>query len=544
MSTTDILWSGGTLSDLNVIMSGENFAEYGFMKLHFLPVHYSGPLGDTPKYYLHYPPLPNVINGLFQICGIESVAVFRIFCGSLFIIGLICMYRGLLLVLGPLASVCGIAFLATSSFFFRYGIDLYGVTYNIFYLGLFIFLFLRGIHKENAGKLNWVLCWIVLFLISLTNYEFILYCQVFAWVYVLATGRLRRRFALLVLLGLAPVAGVGLHFLQNCWAIGFSAAMADNLGFSARDGSFCVERFKFMLKMPKAVQEYSINLLHFGWPGILMMAGGVFLLRRKICSKMSGHIGPLLLSILAASASWYLFMPSHVLAHPHTAGQLLVLAMVASGGIISLMITAFFGKETSIWDKLLVGVILLVMVFNQTYRVKPNFERKRHFNNHEIVRAIGTEGLPDKAGFLYNVGLCRSSYVSYFTQRPAWLLRGYELPVRNDMIPDRGFLLKLQKAVPEDWLVKYFIFYGKKNYKDNKLFNYLTERCIGKEKKVYYPQGKLRGSLFLFDISPLHLPEQQRVELNTVVKEKQLEEIFPEWKIPGFDEYLSEQKYR
>jgi len=69
-----------------------------------------------------------------------------------------------------------------------------------------------------------------------------------------------------VLLATAPLAGVGLHFLQNCWAVGLSTALADNLGFTKRDVGGLAQRFGVMTKVPKVVLGRSSVYFCFPWP--------------------------------------------------------------------------------------------------------------------------------------------------------------------------------------------------------------------------------------------------------------------------------------
>ncbi len=108
------------------------------------------------------------------------------------------------------------------------------------------------------------LMFVAICVISTTDILWSSYSQAFAWVYILAIGQFRRRWRLLILLGMAPVVGVGLHFLQNCWAIGFSVAMADNLGFSSRDGSIIRTRTRFFI-LQQGVRAKRKKFMSQGW---------------------------------------------------------------------------------------------------------------------------------------------------------------------------------------------------------------------------------------------------------------------------------------
>lgn len=557
MSTTDVLWPADSASNVNVLMSGENFAKYGFMRLHFLPVQHVGPLSDSPWYYLHYPPLPNIINGLLQKVGVRSLVWMRIFCGTFFIIGSVCMYRGLGRVIGPFGAVCGLAFLATTLFFFRFAISLHTHAYNTFFLGMFFLVFLRAIHSEHSKKKNGLCCWLILFFSSLTSFEFILYPQVFALIYVLATGQIRRRWRLLVLLGTAPLVGVGLHFLQNCWAVGLSAALADNLGFTKRDVGGLVQRLDVMRKVPKIVLERSSTYFHFSWLAVSTLAVVLYVLRQKIYPKMSRHISALLLAALASPAAWYLLMPSHTVRHPHIMNQLLPLVVVVVGSTISIILMVLLKKDSTVWERILAGAVLLALVFNQVAMTKAKLSQSGRFTDKTLAKTIGPNGLPQNAGFLFNSDFKVGPHFSYFTRRPAWYpgfgsflpavsVIGVEqdeprvLSWANNTLPGSDFLRALQQCVPQDQPIRYLVFLGKGDYTNDELFRALATRCLGTKKEFIYPRTDAPAALILFDISPLHLPEARRSVLESQVQGKQLGGTFAQWDIPGFDQRLSE----
>ena len=144
-----VTWPSDHFSDMHALMSGQNFAEYGFIRLRFLPVNYLGDVGDNPFYYLHYPPLPNVANGVLRVVGVDSLAGMRMVSSLLFVLGLYAMYRAFAPIIGPLAAVCGMGFLSLSSYTISYGMSLHTHAYNLLFLGLFLWLFRRAIDDEG-----------------------------------------------------------------------------------------------------------------------------------------------------------------------------------------------------------------------------------------------------------------------------------------------------------------------------------------------------------------------------------------------------------
>lgn len=78
---------GDSWSDLNVQTSGRYFAETGFISNRFTPICDVGPRRAESLQYTHYPPLPDLINGLQQtLFGPVDIATYRIL-ADLFALG-------------------------------------------------------------------------------------------------------------------------------------------------------------------------------------------------------------------------------------------------------------------------------------------------------------------------------------------------------------------------------------------------------------------------------------------------------------------------
>ena len=144
-------------------------------------------------------------------------------------------------------------------------------------------------------------------------------------------------------------------------------------------------------------------------------------------------------------------------------------------------------------------------------------------------------------------------HFSYFTRRPAWYPTVGTVSVvgipqgaphakvwPNNTLPTRDFLTVLQKCVPEDWPIRYLVFYGKGDYTNDELFRALAAECLGKKKEFNLPGQDTSSALILFDIGPLHLPKAQRSELDRDVQQKQLAGNFAQWDIPSFDQRLKD----
>ena len=522
LSTTHVLWSTDSFTDMNILMAGENFATHGLLNLHLLPVHYITPKTASPIYYLHYPPLPDLLNGVLRIIGINRLAVMRCFCGTLCVVGLVCMYLAFGPVIGPVAAVCGLAFAGTSGFFLAYAISLHHA-YNVFGVGLFLLLFMRALRGEHPARGAWAGAWAVLLFASLTSFEFILYPQIFAWTYVIGTGQLRRHWRWLLFLGTAPVVAVGLHFLQNCWAVGLSPVLADGFGYGEYQEN---GRWFWLKQLPDTLLARSQRSFYWPWP-VLLLVGAVWLVafeRRQPEVEPRRRAGALVLGVVFASMGWYLFMPRHAVIHSHCTNQLLPLAFVVMGCTTALIGRWLLQRSSLTSHRLLAALALLVLVTGQArttaWRLgewKPGVSA--------VFEAIGPDALPPKAAVLANVGL--EADFAYFMRRPAWRTPRYDRP-----FPE--CLLELRRHLPDDWQLRYYMFFGGP---DAEPFKLLASTCPGR--RLVVPQMKSVW-VVLFDVAQLHLPPDQRAPLPPDQRQRQLAGQFPPWELPGFETRLKQ----
>jgi len=192
----------------------------------------------------------------------------------------------------------------------------------------------------------------------------------------------------------------------------------------------------------------------------------------------------------------------------------------------------------------LAGLVLPAIVLNQLYVIKPKLAERSLLTDKTLLKAIGPNGLPQKAGFLFNGEFKVGPHFSYFTRRPAWYAtfgssgQCFQLLVFHSMNPD--FLKVLKRCAPEDWPIRYLVFLGKGDYTKDELFRALATRCSGTKKEFIYPGTDIPSVLILFDISPLHLVEARRPVLDPEVQTKQLAGDFDRWDIPSFDRRLKE----
>ncbi len=523
LSNRHVTWPADHFTDMNVLMSGENLSKQGFFDLHFLPLHFVGEVSDQAgyfTYYTHYPPLPNVVNGLLRELGIDSLYAYRMICGSLFIVGLACLAWAFAPLIGRWAAVCGLAFVGSSGFFIAYCTSLHH-TWNFFFLGLFVFVFIRLTEARIKKPLYWLACWWILLLASLTSYEFILHAQVFAWVFLLITGQLRKHWKGLVVLATAPFAGVGLHFLQVVWALGWEQACRDALGFyHVRGGNWYV-RWQYIQNIPFFIRKAIRDLFYWLPHALIMIPVLWFILVHNSPLRPTRFrlaIG-LFLALALAATTWFVAMPYHVVRHVHTMGQFLPLLMASFGGALSLAFWWLLSSRVRLYQRFLALLFLLVVAYGQYHTIKTQLEFECDFPA-VIAEAIGPDALPPKTGVITNTGM---GEVAYFLRRPLWHAPYGAIPPVEfpECVPT------FQKHLAQGWEIRYYLFTTLNALKS---YSYLAKYCPGRSLKLPGTQH----ILVLFDIHKLHLPPAKRDPLPPRIAREQMAGHFPEWELEGF----------
>ncbi len=592
MSGKDVFWPEDSFSDVNTLMAAEAFDVNGFARLRFLPVHYVPSVGERPTYYTHYPPLPDVVVGLVRRLGGTSLAAQRTVCGLLGIAGWALLAWAVSRRLGTLAGALGLLFVATSGFFLSYGVSVHQHGFNALFVGAFLACFLLATEEEppspaaaapneraakgppkkpaqagsaaeetgasaRPGSRRWLwgLAWAALFLESWTSFEFIVFTQVVVWGYVLIAGEWRRRWRALLLLATAPVAGVALHFAQNIWALGWAGASADFLGYGQYGGE---TRWKALAKMPQTVRANILRCFGWSWYLPILAAGACVLadvLQRQPWSAVRRRAA-LLAGLAAAPLAWYVGMASHA-HHPHTAGQMMPIAVAAFGGAAALAGRRLFARGTpALARAVLAGgaVVLVVMAVGQYSAAKARLEKPASGGGGfvAIARALGPHAFGDKEGVLFNMvpeaqlgyclrhsaQLCQARPTgpdSFEFTRPDWL-RGRPFP------QDLGLL---RDTIGKDWSYRYYLFYKLRGDQEE-LYGFLKRTCRGEvlvweaAPGQYVPlQDPILQRIVRFDISPLFEPPDSRPPLPADLRDRQQRDDFDPWIIPGFRDRLT-----
>ena len=331
-ATRPLVHPGDPYSDANALIGGQYFAEKGFWTTKLLPNQVPGLGWEFPDLYTHYPPLPEIVNGLQRRLGLHTLAQFRMSSAVISCLALALWYVLICYLVGPWPALISLIFLGSRRLFLLYAGSLHECPYTWFTTHGAMLLFVLGV--ANRSRLRWWLlagAWLLIFLNSFASFEYILWLQVFVWGYLLICGE-RKQWRLAALLLTAPLIGFGLHMAQNIAYLGFSAAVADMGGaFIYRFSSLTVSThwgpqrpevgYVFHLR-DYAQQLYARPYVWYCLNpafALLLLAILPALQREDLAEQRRLRFYQRLLILLGLSGvTWWLAMPQHFMAHPFT----------------------------------------------------------------------------------------------------------------------------------------------------------------------------------------------------------------------------------
>jgi hypothetical protein len=125
---------GDPWSDCNVQASGGHFAREGFFALAFTPIVDIAPFTERSLQYTHYPPLPDIVNGVQQsLFGPLDLAQYRILADILSLLSLVFFFRFIRRLYGPTVAAWAIPLMTTSLLWLQYADTIHHVPlYNFF----------------------------------------------------------------------------------------------------------------------------------------------------------------------------------------------------------------------------------------------------------------------------------------------------------------------------------------------------------------------------------------------------------------------------
>lgn len=220
---------GDPWSDANAMTAGRFFARDGFFKHAFTPTLDIDPLGADALKYTHYPPLPDVINGLWQtVLGTTSLTVFRAFAVAFALGGLFFLYRYIARLWGKPTAFFALPLFATNILYLQYADTIHHVP--LYWCAGFGALHAASRWLDNGKRSALVLGMLGTVLCLLASYDFYFFLPVMLATTVVVHGERWRSRRVVTLLGTQVVAlglGVLVKLLLVIWAVGFRGFVND-----------------------------------------------------------------------------------------------------------------------------------------------------------------------------------------------------------------------------------------------------------------------------------------------------------------------------
>ena len=222
---------GDPWSDSHIQQHGRYFAEYGFIRNAFIAVTDVGPLRPDSLKYTHYPPLPDIINGVEQrIFGPSDISLHRLFADLFTLGGVYFFYRWACALFGRVTAGVAVVLMTTSMIWLQYADTIHHVPIYSFFGWFTLFLALRWVQSPSRARL--ALVFATTLLCDMASYDWFFFVPVLVAATVwLSGGRLRERkyWPLLLIVAGGTVGAVVLKLGLVAWAVGPRTMLRDFL---------------------------------------------------------------------------------------------------------------------------------------------------------------------------------------------------------------------------------------------------------------------------------------------------------------------------
>ena len=226
---------GDSASDYNAMTAGRNFAKYGFWNLKFTP-HVMDPalmtVADSALMYVHYPQLPDVMNGTLRVLGFSDLVQFR-FVALCFSFGaLFFIYRLIREYYSRQTAQIALGLWVINPLWIQHADYLHHAPYAAFFSGACLYALARYLkHEHRLWQLGLSgLCMMGVFFASYDAWIFI--PLVAAFITFGHYGGIRwPAIRVLTILASFAVAALGIKWTTNMWALGGFDAFVRDLRF-------------------------------------------------------------------------------------------------------------------------------------------------------------------------------------------------------------------------------------------------------------------------------------------------------------------------
>lgn len=439
-------------SDADIMVSGENFLKFGFVKAQFLPM-FDVQLDKPGAFYLHYPSLTSVINGVQQlIFKTESLYPYRAMALLATFLNIVFWY----LFIRRFSGSYLVAFLA-ALFYMSNPISLFSadslhqLSYADFVRSFILFLFLIAATADISARSRKAVLWSIWGLIAieaLITFEYIVYLSVFFVLFRAFSKTAKKNITWrdVIFLLAANVFGVMVHFAQNIWHF-------NSVSLAFRDlKNIAVERMTSSKDAPVpdlnlrvwwkyVIASYFSVVFMFNYFIWALIAFFSYLLYRGLGVESKGRIRRLArlgLLITLCGISWYVLFPSHSVAHSFVlflSRHLVPIASLLFGTFFYMWFTSINEKNGgSIFLKIIATVCTayFFMAGINNSELPVTGEKIAHAQEFAIVKSC-LYSLKDQSGPHDEIGInyYRRPFVRYYTHRRCnTIMRAEDLKAR------------------------------------------------------------------------------------------------------------------
>ncbi len=225
---------GDPVSDFNAATAGHYFRDYGFLQLRLTPVLDIGPLRDDSRRYTHYPPLPDLVSGVWQCLGLSELWQLRWAALLVSALGAAAFGTVVSLLYGRYAAVLSVVLLTTNLLWVQYADSLHHTPLQLLFANLSLLACVAWLQQRRRRHLFALVPTTVLALLSSYDVWFSLPLLGAAAPWLVGRSwRDRACWSLVACLGGAVALGVAIKFGLAWWAYGDLQAFLADLEYQA-----------------------------------------------------------------------------------------------------------------------------------------------------------------------------------------------------------------------------------------------------------------------------------------------------------------------
>lgn len=358
---------------------------------------------------------------------------------------------------------------------FIFGMDsLHELCYSEFIRFLFLFVFVTYVYSSRSKKMLLFCLWWLIFIQTLITVEYIFYLFLFFILFRIFFPWAKKELSIRIVVVLlsAQLAGILLHFAQNCLYFGSFALALDDLKNITLASVTHRPDMALTLNLPAWFEHVLLRnlslVLQFSWPVLFLGVFFSILIYRVLSFESKGKVRFLFylcIIFLLCGISWYVIMPSHSLAHAYVNFLARHLIPVAAMGFALFFYIIFSFIKEHANNNLYLRAICIGMVFiiaisgirrSQLPVTAENLKAAQDFLSFKqcLLKLKEASAESDDIGLNYY----RYPFIRYYTHR------------RCVTVFAKNFL----EGLPN--LPEYFIFFPYNSKDANELFQFLKEK--------------------------------------------------------------------